>query len=185
MNEQQATEHLDQFLKENTSFKPTESFQLSKPYAVESQGEKFYYIFWCDPDGRSARGGFTYYVMPDGKVLVTQAVKPEAEIVQLWQEGKDLHFSDGDEVRKYLESKIRQDDTSPPPSGVAIETFLRIDGRSFWKYSYEGAPTPRMRYEQWIRDDGKQYDIINCLNHTIEQVVRGEVTSPFHDGTND
>ncbi len=89
MNETSALDNLNKFLEENANFNPTESFTLSEPTEHTINNEKIYHIYWTELDGRNARGGYSYYVMPDGAILMPregsgQPETPES-IYARWQ----------------------------------------------------------------------------------------------------
>lgn len=73
-------------------------------------------------------------------------------------------------------------ETPDHEDAVVITKELVIDGHKMWEYYYTDQQMPATRMEQWMRDDEEFFAIIGCFEHSIEQVVRGETLSPFHDG---
>lgn len=67
------------------------------------------------------------------------------------------------------------------PTGVTVEESREIDGKKYWRYHYDGVPIPRTRHEEWISEDAVKYSILSCFEHSIEQVISGEVSGPRHN----
>ena len=70
MDKTSALNNLQNFLEENSNLKPTEGFILSEPLEQKVDDEVIFYFWWIEQSGRNARGGYSYYVMPDGEVLM-------------------------------------------------------------------------------------------------------------------
>lgn len=94
---------------------------------------------------------------------------------------------DIDQVKTYLLDSANHGNESSEYkiTDVTITPELPIDGRAFWKYHYAGQPTPRTRNEYWVADDGTFYSIFGCFKHSLEQIVHGEVTGPYHTNQDD
>ena len=80
---------------------------------------------------------------------------------------------------------INSKDPNSQLFGVNILEEKEVDGHKLWKYSFQGVAVPRTRYDQWLADDGGKYSIFGCFEHSIEQVVRGEVNGPHHTNEHD
>ena len=70
MNKTIALDNLQKFLEENPNFKPTDSFTLGELVETTIDNETIYHACWAEPDGRTARGGCSYYILPDGNVMM-------------------------------------------------------------------------------------------------------------------
>lgn len=80
-----------------------------------------------------------------------------------------------------IESLVDKDEETRPV-GVVITKRWEYDGHIYWEYHYTGDnwPLAATRTSTCIRDDRKTYALFGCLEHTIEQVVSGEVAGPQH-----
>lgn len=89
MDKKTATNNLQEFLEQNPDLKPAEGFLLSEPYEQTINNEQVYFFWWTELNGRNARGGYSYYVMPDGKVIMPRggSAQPESleSIYSHWQ----------------------------------------------------------------------------------------------------
>lgn len=94
MNKISALDNLYKFLDENPNFKPTEGFVLSEPLEHTIKNDKIYYVFWNEVNGRSVRGGYSYFVLPDGTVLMPNEGSGQPETVEgvysRWQSQKRM-----------------------------------------------------------------------------------------------
>ncbi len=92
MDKINATNYLQEFLDGNPNLKPTGSFKLSEPTEQSVNNEIFYYFCWAEQDGRNARGGYSYYVMPDGQVVLPNGGSGQPEtaesVYSRWQSQK-------------------------------------------------------------------------------------------------
>ena len=92
MDKKAALEYLEIFLDKNPDFKPNENFMLKEPYEYTIDGNKIYFVIWTDLDGQNARGGATYYIFPDGAVLMPHGGSghPETleDVYSRWQRQK-------------------------------------------------------------------------------------------------
>ncbi len=70
MDKTSALNHLEAFLERNPKLKPAEGFSLSQPSEQVINNETIYYFWWIEASGQNARGGYSYYVMPDGVVIL-------------------------------------------------------------------------------------------------------------------
>lgn len=77
-----AIKYLQSYLDENQNQKPTKGFGLSEPVEKNVQGQVFYYFYWVEDSGRNARGGYSYYVFSDGKVLLPRGGSGQPELAQ-------------------------------------------------------------------------------------------------------
>ncbi len=91
-------------------------------------------------------------------------------------------ISTSEEAKEYMLKQYSQKPVGEYiVADITIEEEKDIDGHKLWRYFLHGIPVPATRNEQWIRDDGEKYGITSCFEHTIEQVMRGEVKGPFHN----
>lgn len=92
MDKTSALNYLQEFLNINPNLKPTESFTLSEPTEQTINNEIVYYICWAELSGRNARGGYSYYVMPDGAVILPVGGSGQPEnlesVYSRWQNQK-------------------------------------------------------------------------------------------------
>jgi hypothetical protein len=92
MNKASALEYLLQFLEKNPNLKPTNGCMLSEPYEQSINNEKIFYVCWTESDGRNARGGHQYYILPDGAILMpfggTGHPETLEDIYSRWQSQK-------------------------------------------------------------------------------------------------
>lgn len=92
MDKTTALDNLQKFLEENPNFKPTDRFTLSEPVEYTIDNDKIYYACWAESDGRNTRGGYSYYVLPDGTVLMpaggSAAPETAEEVYARWQSQK-------------------------------------------------------------------------------------------------
>ena len=89
-------EYLKNFLINNPQYAPTDSFVLGNPKEIIVENTKIYHVWWFEKDAeRSARGGYSYYIFPDGKVLIPigGTAKPEAP-EDVWLRWKDISSSE-------------------------------------------------------------------------------------------
>lgn len=86
-----AQNYLQAYLQENPSQKPSEGFRLSDPVEQNVNNYVFYYFYWVEDNGRNARGGYSYYILPDGKVILPLggSAQPESaqDVYSRWQAG--------------------------------------------------------------------------------------------------
>lgn len=92
MDKTTATNHLQEFLDRNPNLKPANGFRLSEPTEQSVNNETLYYFCWAEQAGQNARGGYSYYVMPDGQVMLPsggsgQPETPES-VYSRWQSQK-------------------------------------------------------------------------------------------------
>lgn len=91
MDKTTAQNYLQAYLQENPSQKPSEGFKLSDPVERSVNNDVVYSFYWVDDSGRGARGGYTYCVLPDGKVILPRGGSAQPESVQdvysRWQAG--------------------------------------------------------------------------------------------------
>jgi hypothetical protein len=83
---------LQKFLKDNPNFKPTnDGLTLSDPIEHTINGNIVYYVFW-NYEGRTLRGGPTYYIFPNGAILMPRggSGQPETleEVYSRWENQK-------------------------------------------------------------------------------------------------
>lgn len=94
MDKTTALDNLQRFLEENSNFKPTNGFTLSDPVEYTIDNNKIYYVYWTESDGRNARGGYSYYVLPDGTVLMPAVGSGQPETAETvyahWQNQKRM-----------------------------------------------------------------------------------------------
>jgi hypothetical protein len=92
MDKTTALDNLQKFLEENSNFKPTDGFTLSDPFEYTIDNNKIYYVCWSESDGRIARGGYSYYVLPDGTVHMPAGGSGQPETAEAvyarWQKSK-------------------------------------------------------------------------------------------------
>lgn len=82
MDKTSAKNHLQVFLEGNPNLKPTEGFSLSEPSEQVINNETVYYFWWVEASGRNARGGYSYYVMPDGAVMLPSGSSGQPETLE-------------------------------------------------------------------------------------------------------
>lgn len=92
MDKTSALNHLQKFLESNPTLKPAQGFNLSEPSEQTINNEVIYYFWWTELSGRNARGGYSYYVMPDGAVILPGGGSGQPEILESvysrWQSQK-------------------------------------------------------------------------------------------------
>lgn len=92
MDKTTALNHLEEFLNSNPNLGPTEGFKLSEPSEQTVNNESIYYFCWTELNGQNARGGFFYYVMPDGMVMLPNGGSGQPETIEAiysrWQNQK-------------------------------------------------------------------------------------------------
>lgn len=92
MNKTSAKNQLQAFLEGNPSLKPTKGFSLSEPSEQGINNETVYYFWWIEGSGQNARGGYSYYVMPDGAVMLPRGGSGQPETLESvysrWQSQK-------------------------------------------------------------------------------------------------
>lgn len=70
MNQESAQRRLADFLTKNPDISPDKGFAISQSSAVTIDGDTFFTFHWVEAEsGRSARGGYMYFVFPDGRIL--------------------------------------------------------------------------------------------------------------------
>ncbi|MFZ2494689.1 MAG: hypothetical protein WAW60_02905 [Candidatus Saccharimonadales bacterium] len=82
MNKTSALNHLQTFLESNPSLKPTDGFTLSEPSEQRVDNQTVYFFWWIESSGQNARGGYSYYVMPDGTVILPSGGSGQPETLE-------------------------------------------------------------------------------------------------------
>lgn len=90
MDETIALNSLQEYLKVNSNFKENQNYKFIKKSA--SDGTEFYYCFEINDEEIPARGGNSYYIFPNGSVLMPYggSSKPETaeSVYNRWKESK-------------------------------------------------------------------------------------------------
>jgi len=82
MDKTTALNRLEEFLDSNPNLKPTEGFALSEPSEQLIKNETVYYICWTEINGQNSRGGYSYYIMPDGSVILPSGGSGQPETLE-------------------------------------------------------------------------------------------------------
>ena len=82
MDKISALTRLQQFLNSNPNLEPGDGFILSEPTEQTVNNEIIYYFCWVELSGQNARGGYSYYVMPDGAVVLPSGGSTQPETLE-------------------------------------------------------------------------------------------------------